>query len=178
MLLFYKNILHINNDNTWACLNMPGWYSSNQSTCQTNREPSMGWILNNMSAPLFHSSKRMSTWCFTAARGSSTASGPWGSLGLLQESSSSKFSSSSGSGREIIASDVNTGTQYWRKKHDATYKKVWLLVLPWQCYPRFISKQSQIKGYGLLKMYFCTFLGAFALLLQAASELLQEDFHG
>ena len=83
---------------TWACLNIPGWYSSNQSTFQTNREPSMGWILNNMSAPLFHSSNSTSTWCATAARGSSPPSGPRGSVGLFPLSSSSELSSSSGSG--------------------------------------------------------------------------------
>lgn len=83
---------------------MPGWYSSNQSTCQTNSEPSMGWMLNSTSALLFHSSSSTSTWCLTAASESSTASAPWGSPGLLLVSSSSRFSSSSGSGGECKSS--------------------------------------------------------------------------
>lgn len=109
---------------TCACLNMPGWYSSNQSTCQTNREPSIGWMLNNMSAPLFHSSNSTSTWCFTAAKGSSAASGPWGSFGLLPLSSSSKLSSSSGSGREYKSEcpNVNSEKLVWRTEYKAICK--------------------------------------------------------
>lgn len=94
----YVDTKNVNREPTWACLNMPGWYSSNQSTCQTNSEPSMGWMLNSTSALLFHSSSSTSTWCLTAASESSTASAPWASPGLLLFSSSSKFSSSSGSG--------------------------------------------------------------------------------
>lgn len=100
MLFFYAETKNVNREPTCACLNMPGWYSSNQSTCQTNSEPSMGWMLNNTSALLFHSSSSTSTWCLTAASVSSTASDPWGSPGRLLFSSSSEFSSSSCSGEE------------------------------------------------------------------------------
>lgn len=100
LFFLYADTKNVNREPTWACLNMPGWYSSNQSTCQTNSEPSMGWMLNSTSALLFHSSSSTSTWCLTAASESSTASAPWGSPGLLLVSSSSRFSSSSGSGGE------------------------------------------------------------------------------
>lgn len=126
--MFHWYVNYIKNGCTWVCLNMPGWYSSNQSTCQTNREPSVGWMLNNMSAPLFHSSNSTSTWCFT--RGRSATSGPWLSFGLLLLSSSSKLSSSSGSEEKSNYSalkKMKTSIDTW---YDAISPSLIFSVLP------------------------------------------------
>lgn len=46
---------------------MPGWYSSSQSTCHISSEPSIGCILNSMSAFLLHSESSTSiSWSIIA----------------------------------------------------------------------------------------------------------------
>lgn len=44
-----------NNQLTWTCLKIPWLNSSKYFTCQTRKDPSVGWIVNSMSGLLFHS---------------------------------------------------------------------------------------------------------------------------
>ncbi len=82
---------------TCACRNMPGWYSSSQSTCHTSSEPSIGWMLNSMSAALFQSPSSTSSWWSTAAAGRETEPRAAASAPLPSSSASAQ-------NREISAS--------------------------------------------------------------------------
>lgn len=44
-----------NNPLTWTCLKIPWLNSSKYFTCQTRKDPSVGWMVNSMSGLLFHS---------------------------------------------------------------------------------------------------------------------------